>query len=368
MVKVMIKLDLELDEVTMPVHTEDGKIILIDQRKLPEAIEYYDATDIDKMCFAIKDMVVRGAPSIGVAAALSMAAHLQKLAGETNSPLTVSTLDAVKEKLDATRPTAVNLKWATNEIHKFACKLLKENLSGKEFGEKLFRFAEDMLQDHLERNKTLSDLGRSVVPESARIVTHCNAGSLATCGWGTALGVIRSAHQIGLKPQVFVDETRPRNQGSKLTMWELTQDGIPATLICDNMSGYLMGKGEVDLVITGADRIAANGDSANKIGTYSLAVLANYHGIPFYIAASLSTVEPHIETGADIPIEFRDKDEVRNIAGQSVTVKGADALNPAFDVTPHTLIKGIITEEGVLRPPYTESIKEALVRNDRKTS
>ncbi len=354
---------IKLDEGTMPVHTDDGKIILIDQRKLPESIEYFDATDIDQMCFAICDMVVRGAPSIGVAAALSMAAHLKKLASSQSARLSVSTFDQVKEKLDATRPTAVNLKWATGEVHDFASALLKENPTNKEFGEKVFRFAEAMLLDHLTRNKKLSDFGQSVVPQDARIITHCNAGSLAACGWGTALGVIRSAHINGLKPQVFVDETRPRNQGSKLTMWELTQDGIPATLICDNMSGYLMNKGEVDLVITGADRIAANGDSANKIGTYSLAVLAHHHGIPFYIAAPLSTIDANIETGEQIPIEFRNKDEVRNIEGKPVTVIGAEALNPAFDVTPNHLIKGIITEQGVLTPPFKQSIKDALQRN-----
>ncbi len=354
---------IKLDEGTMPVHTENGKIILIDQRKLPEAIEYFDATDIDQMCFAISDMVVRGAPSIGVAAALSMASHLQKLAQSQTSALSVSTLDQVKEKLDATRPTAVNLKWATGAVHNFASLLLKENLTNEEFAQKVFHFAESMLLDHLNRNKKLSEYGQSVVSQSARIITHCNAGSLAACGWGTALGVIRSAHMNGLKPQVFVDETRPRNQGSKLTMWELTQDGIPATLICDNMSGYLMSKGEVDMVITGADRIAANGDAANKIGTYSLAVLAHHHKIPFYIAAPLSTVDAGIECGEQIPIEFRSKDEVRNIEGQPVTVKGAEALNPAFDVTPNQLIKGIITEEGILMPPFQQSIKDALKRN-----
>jgi methylthioribose-1-phosphate isomerase len=354
---------INLDEGTMPVHTEDGKIILIDQRKLPEEIEYFDATDIDQMCFAISEMVVRGAPSIGVAAALSMASHLQKLAQSQTSALSVSILDQVKEKLDATRPTAVNLKWATGVVHNFASLLLKENLTNKEFAQKVCHFAESMLLDHLNRNKKLSEFGQSVVPQSARIITHCNAGSLAACGWGTALGVIRSAHMNGLKPQVFVDETRPRNQGSKLTMWELTQDGIPATLICDNMSGYLMSKGEVDMVITGADRIAANGDAANKIGTYSLAVLAHHHKIPFYIAAPLSTFDASIECGEQIPIEFRHKDEVRNIEGHPLTVKGAEALNPAFDVTPNQLIKGIITEEGILMPPYKQSIKEALKRN-----
>jgi len=354
---------IKLNEGTMPVHTKDGIIILIDQRKLPDVIEYFDATDLEQMCFAIVEMVVRGAPSIGVAAALSMAAHLRDLALHRNALPTLADLNDVKEKLDATRPTAVNLKWATGEVHSLAQSLLNEGLDSKTFADKVFRFAEDMLEDHLERNKKLSEFGHKVVPDAARIITHCNAGSLATCGWGTALGVIRSAHLNGLNPSVFVDETRPRNQGSKLTMWELTQDGIPATLICDNMSGYLMNKGEVDMVITGADRIAANGDSANKIGTYSLAVLAHHHGIPFYIAAPLSTFDPDIETGAEIPIEFRNKDEVRNIEGHSVTVKGAEALNPAFDVTPNELIKGIITEQGVLRPPYVQSIKEALARN-----
>lgn len=362
----MDTLMIKVDEGTMPVHTDNGKIILIDQRKLPDAIEYFDATDIDRMCFAIVDMVVRGAPSIGVAAALSMAAHLQKLAADQDAPLTIAHFDEAKSKLDATRPTAVNLKWATTEVHNFACSLLKEKLTNGAFGQRIFVFAEKMLQDHLDRNKTLSNFGVSVVPESARIVTHCNAGSLAACGWGTALGVIRSAHARGLNPRVFVDETRPRNQGSKLTMWELTQDGIPATLICDNMSGYLMKKGEVDMVITGADRIAANGDSANKIGTYSLAVLANHHGIPFYIAAPLSTFDPKIDSGEEIPIEFRNQDEVLCLDGRTLTVSGAAALNPAFDVTPNQLIKGIITEEGILTPPYRDSIAAALKRNSEK--
>jgi methylthioribose-1-phosphate isomerase len=364
----MDTLMIKVDEGTMPVHTDNGKIILIDQRKLPDAIEYFDATDIDQMCFAIVDMVVRGAPSIGVAAALSMAAHLQKLAGQQDSALTVRQFDEAKSKLDATRPTAVNLRWATSKVHMFACFLLNEKVDNSEFGKRIFEFAEHMLQDHLDRNRKLSDFGLSVVPQSARIITHCNAGSLAACGWGTALGVIRSAHAKGLKPSVFVDETRPRNQGSKLTMWELTQDGVPATLICDNMSGYLMQKGDVDMVITGADRIAANGDSANKIGTYPLAVLANHHAIPFYIAAPLSTFDPLIESGEEIPIEFRNKEEVLSLDGRTLTVNGAEALNPAFDVTPNQLIKGIITEEGVLRPPYKESIAAALKRNSEKAT
>lgn len=354
---------IKLDEGKMPVETKDGKIILIDQRKLPHAIEYFDATELEKMCFAIVDMVVRGAPSIGVAAALAMSAHLRDLALAGDRQPTLADLDAVKAKLDATRPTAVNLKWATGEVHAHAKKLIKEGIGKETFAEKIFQFAQDMLQDHLARNKKLSEFGQSIVPESARVITHCNAGSLATCGWGTALGVIRSAHLKGLNPRVFVDETRPRNQGSKLTMWELMQDGIPATLICDNMAGYLMNKREVDLVITGADRIAANGDSANKIGTYSLAVLAHHHDVPFYIAAPLSTFDPEIATGSQIPIEFRNTDEVLQIEGRSVSLQGAEALNPAFDVTPNHLIKGIITEQGILRPPYTQSIKEALDRN-----
>lgn len=359
---------IRLDEGTMPVHTRDGKVILIDQRKLPDVIEYFDATELERMCFAIVDMVVRGAPSIGVAAALSMAAHLRDRSLDGNSLPTLADLNKVKERLDATRPTAVNLKWATGQVHSYAETLLNSGLGNQEFGKKIFQFAQDMLQDHLERNKKLSHFGQSLVPQSARIITHCNAGSLATCGWGTALGVIRSAHLHGLNPRVFVDETRPRNQGSKLTMWELTQDGIPATLICDNMSGYLMKRGDVDMVITGADRIAANGDSANKIGTYSLAVLAHHHGIPFYIAAPLSTFDPDIATGSEIPIEFRDQDEVRNIDGKPLTVKGAEALNPAFDVTPGNLIAGIITEEGVLTAPYEQSIRSALERNRAQAS
>lgn len=354
-----------MDDGTMPMKIEDGRILLIDQRKLPDAFEYFDATDLDAMCFAITDMVVRGAPSIGVAAALGMAAHLKKLAstGEIES----SVLQNTKDKLDATRPTAVNLKWATKKVFEYAGDLLKRSVTGEKFGLQIFGFAENLLQDHLDRNRTLSEFGSALVPQGGRILTHCNAGSLAACGWGTALGVIRSAKLNGLAPSVFVDETRPRNQGSKLTMWELTQDNIPCTLISDSMSGFFMGKNEIDMVVTGADRIAANGDSANKIGTYGVAVLANYHKIPFYIAAPLSTIDPNIESGAQIPIEFRDTDELKTLEGKSITVSGAAALNPAFDVTPAALIKGIITEEGVLYPPFSTSIKEALER-DKSTS
>lgn len=354
-----------MDDGTMPMKVEEGRILLIDQRKLPGIFEYYDATDLDAMCFAITDMVVRGAPSIGVAAALGMACHLSKLASAGN--INIDVVKNTKDKLDATRPTAVNLKWATEKVLDCAEDLLKRSQTGKQFGEQIFSYAESMLQDHLDRNRKLSEFGSAIFPIDGKVLTHCNAGSLAACGWGTALGVIRSAKVNGLSPSVFVDETRPRNQGSKLTMWELNQDKIPCTLISDSMSAFFMGRKEIDLVITGADRIAANGDSANKIGTYGVAVLANYHNIPFYIAAPLSTIDPNIESGAQIPIEFRDTDELKTIDGKSITIEGAVALNPAFDVTPAALIKGIITEEGVLYPPFSTSIKEALER-DKSTS
>lgn len=353
----------KLTDGTSPILVEGRRVLLIDQRLLPDKTEYFDASKIDDMCFAIKEMVVRGAPSIGVAAAFGMAsAAFDAVSRCHSSGRFIAALIQAKEKLDATRPTAVNLTWATEKMFSQAEKLVKQELDASDFedvAEQLFRFALRIMGDHLKVNKALSDFGSDLIPKDARILTHCNAGSLATCGWGTALGVIRSAALKKLNPSVFVDETRPRNQGSRLTMWELTRDGIPATLICDSMSGQLMARREIDCVIVGADRIAVNGDTANKIGTYTVAVLAKHHGIPFYVAAPLSTVDPAIASGDDIPIEFRDSAEVKSIEGHLTTLKDANALNPAFDVTPASLISAIITEAGVWRAPFDEAIKEA---------
>lgn len=354
----------ELGLGTMPVIIDqDGRIQLIDQRKMPETCEFFDATSFDDMLFAIETMVVRGAPSIGVAAAFSLAWEAERLAEIYNDKNDfMNALVKQGERLKATRPTAVNLAWAVDLILDRAKTAYSHYPDGAsaDVARHLKTEAQLVMNHHISVNRTLSDLGASLFKQNARVITHCNAGSLATCGWGTALGVIRSAHAFGLEPEVFVDETRPRHQGARLTMWELREDKIPATLVCDSMAGHLMAEGKVDLVITGADRIAANGDTANKIGTYNLAVLAKYHKIPFYIAAPLSTVDGNLKSGKGIPIEYRHESEVLTMSEKNITVDGARAYNPAFDVTPAKLITAIITEAGILRPNYKTSIAEAL--------
>lgn len=357
--------DLELGIGTMPITIEEDKsIILLDQRALPESVTYFDATDFDKMLFAIKNMVVRGAPSIGVAGAFGLASKAFSLAKEDHSKTEfIEMLADARDELQATRPTAVNLKWETDAIFERAKNLVeaeKEDLTIQSIADSLFAFANQLMEEHVRKNRKLSEYGCDFIPKSPTVLTHCNAGSLAACGWGTALGVIRSAKIRGYSPQVYVDETRPRGQGAKLTMWELNEDGIPAKLVCDSMAGYLMANKLVELVIVGADRIARNGDTANKIGTYNLAVLANYHSIPFYVAAPLSTIDRELEEGESIPIEHRNPEEITFVNGSSITVKGAEAVNPAFDVTPNSLITAIFTEAGVLRPDYKDSIAKAL--------
>jgi methylthioribose-1-phosphate isomerase len=313
------------------------------------------------MCFAIKEMVVRGAPSIGVAAAFGLAAHAVRLA-QNNPPMELmkTSLQAACLQLQATRPTAVNLRWATDKLWQSLFGDEASMVDARSAAAMAVRLAETMLDDHIAVNKRLSDFGAELIKDNDSILTHCNAGPLAACGWGTALGVIRSATMRGLNPHVYVDETRPRNQGSRLTVWELHQDRIPYTLICDSMSGHVMAAGKVQVVITGADRIALNGDTANKIGTYNLAIVAQFHQVPFYIAAPLSTVDGRILSGKEIPIEERNPQEITDFGTEKMAMTGAHAYNPAFDVTPFRLIAGIITEYGVLRAPYTVSIKEAL--------
>ncbi len=361
----------QLDIGVLPLVFENNRVMLVDQRQLPYKLEMFDATSLDDMCFAITDMVVRGAPSIGVAAAFGLAMEAQRLSEHSGHPSQLEAdgkaqflkdLNSARVRLQATRPTAVNLRWATDKLFLEVERFGKTNINAdlRAMAERATDCAKHMLEEHIEINRTLSDFGAELVPQNAAIMTHCNAGSLAACGWGTALGVIRSAALRGLNPTVYVDETRPRNQGSKLTVWELHQDKIPATLVCDSMSGHLMCDGKVQMVVTGADRIAANGDSANKIGTYNLAVVANYHNIPFYIAAPISTIDPHIQTGKSIPIEERHGSEITNFGGVQTSMDGVNVYNPAFDVTPAKLIAGIITECGVLRPPYEESIAAAL--------
>ncbi|MBX9567487.1 MAG: S-methyl-5-thioribose-1-phosphate isomerase [Candidatus Obscuribacterales bacterium] len=346
--------------VLRPVSLVNDRIILLDQRKIPDSLEEFDASSLEDMFFAIQDMVVRGAPAIGVAAALGLAFEARRIAADSKVDFQsfLQKLSVAKERLQSSRPTAVNLRWATENIFELA-----ENNSDKSsavVADLLLASAEAMIEKDILVNKAIGEYGANLLTGKSSVLTHCNAGALATCGWGTALGVIRSAFERGMNLTVYAGETRPRQQGARLTVWELLHDGIVPTLITDNMAGYLMSQGKVDAVIVGADRIALNGDAANKIGTYSLAVLAQAHGIPFYIAAPISTIDPQIVNGAQIPIEERDGDEVLVISGQSISTDGVKVLNPAFDVTPARLISGIITERGVLYSPYEESIRNVL--------
>jgi len=362
----------QIDCGVMPIKFERAKVMLLDQRLLPQEVVWLDATALIDMCMSISDMVVRGAPSIGVAAAFGLACEAVRLAQYSLSAQEfLEKLAAARSMLQATRPTAVNLRWGTDEIFNYIDRQIAEMKVADrcvlpQVAQAAIELAQRILHEHVAANKQLSEFGAELVPENAAIITHCNAGPLATCGWGTALGVVRAAALQGKQPHVYVDETRPRNQGAKLTMWELLQDRIAATLICDSMSGHVMSKNKIDLVVVGADRIATNGDTANKIGTYNLAVVANYHRVPFYIAAPLSTIDPQIKSGKEIPIEERDRLEITTYCGAPTTVEGARVYNPAFDVTPADLISGIVTEMGVLRAPYDRSIPEALAR--QKTS
>ncbi len=344
-----------------PIKIEDGRVLLLDQRKIPERVEYFDATALSDMFNAIKDMIVRGAPVIGVAAALGLASEGRRLAhaGLAQREF-IEKLDLARKKLQSSRPTAVNLRWATDLIFEKACKGNSANLSL--LADELFAAAISMVEDDIRANMMIGRHGASVIPDEGGVLTHCNAGALATCGWGTALGVIRSAWDHGKRFNVYVDETRPRQQGARLTTWELLQDNITPTLITDSMAGYLMAQRRIDVVIVGADRIATNGDAANKIGTYTVAVLAHAHNIPFYIAAPLSTIDPHIENGDQIPIEEREASEVTVIGDQKICPPEVHVWNPAFDVTPARLVSGIICQTGILRPPYTESIQAALAQ------
>ena len=299
---------------------------------------------------AIRTLVVRGAPAIGCAAAFGVALAARQSAAPDGDGLVADVEEAIKG-LAATRPTAVNLFWALDRMRGVA--EAHRALSVPALRERLLGEAQTILDEDVAANKALGAHGAALVPERARILTHCNAGALATAGYGTALGVIRAAHERGRVALVWVDETRPVMQGSRLTAWEMVKEGIPHRLIADVAAGFVMKRGEVDLVVVGADRIAANGDTANKIGTYSVAVLARHHNVPFYVAAPFSTIDPSIPSGAAIPIEERSDDEVRKIAGCQTAPSETPVYNPAFDVTPAELIAGIITERGVFRFPYS---------------
>lgn len=336
------------------IRVSRGKIAFLDQRRLPLEITYIECTDWQKVASAIKDMVVRGAPAIGAAAAYGMALAAASLKHLDWEHFLAGLAEAAKG-LKATRPTAVNLSWAVERMLNAA--RAQGGRNPQQAAEMLWEAAERIAAEDIAVNKKIGANGAKLLPQEVRILTHCNAGALATVGYGTALGVIRSAVAAGKKVSVFADETRPYLQGARLTAWELMQDNIPVTLIADNMAGYLMQKGAVDAVLVGADRIAANGDVANKIGTYSLAVLARAHGLPFYVAAPLSTFDLTLATGDDIPIEERAAAELTEIAGVRIAPENVAVYNPAFDVTPASLITAIITEAGVIAEPTAEKIK-----------
>ena len=330
---------------------------MVDQTLFPYEFKYIDIKTGQEMFDAIKKMIVRGAPAIGIAGAHGVVLYAQELENENLSR--EDFIQKLLEKADymaTSRPTAVNLMWAV-EKQKEIIKNSKSDIKG--LVEELKQNGIKLENEDIEINKKIGDFGSTVVPKGAAIMTHCNAGALATVGYGTALGVVRSAFAKDNSIQVFADETRPRQQGARITTLELTMDGIPTTLITDGMCSYFMKKGMIDMVVVGADRIAANGDTANKIGTYTVAIAAKYHNIPFYIAAPLSTIDINIKTGDEIPIEERSHDEVTHINGKPVCAQGVNVINPGFDVTPHELITGIITEKGILRPDYNKSIAKA---------
>jgi len=337
-----------------PILFEDGVLKMIDQRLLPVEELWLEYTDYRDVAEAIKTMVVRGAPAIGVAAAFGAAFGAMDIEAADFGAFRTA-FEKVCETLAATRPTAVNLFWALERMRKCAeenAELPIENLRKRLLDEAKKIAAEDELL-----NRTMGKNGQGLIPDGGRVLTHCNAGALATGGYGTALGVIRAAVEAGKKVAVLADETRPFLQGSRLTAWELQRDHIPVTLICDNMAGYLMSKGEIDCVIVGADRIAANGDVANKIGTYTVAVLAREHGLPFYVAAPLSTIDLSLADGSQIPIEERDRREVTHSGKIQLAPEGIAVRNPAFDVTPARLVTAIITERGVVKGDYLTGLK-----------
>ncbi len=336
--------------------TPEG-VRFIDQTKLPLEESYVLATTYEQVAEVIVTMVVRGAPAIGVSAAYGVALGALR----TNAPTThlfAPEFEHICATLAATRPTAVNLFWAIDRMKRLFAELLAEDATLAKVQERILAEAHTMYEEDIAACRTLGEFGGALLPDEGGVLTHCNAGALATCGYGTALGVIRSAVENGKRIHVYADETRPFLQGARLTAWELMADHIPTTVICDNMAASLMRAGRIQAVVVGADRIAANGDTANKIGTYNVAILAREHGIPFYVAAPWSTIDLSTPTGDGIPIEERAAIEVTHHGGKQLTPNGVGICNPAFDVTPAKYVTAIFTERGVLRAPYTESLKQ----------
>jgi len=331
-------------------------VSFLDQTRLPHVETYVLATDYNQVAEVIRTMIVRGAMAIGVSAAMGVAIGIERSAAQ-DLPALNSEVDLICKTLAETRPTAVNLFWGIAQVRDLYTQLAAANTPIPEIKSAVVALALRLYDEDIANLHKLGDFGAALLPQQGTVLTHCNAGALAACGYGSALGVIRSAIARGKQIDVFADETRPFNQGTRLTAWELMKDNIPTTLICDNMAGYFMSKGRIAAVIVGADRIAANGDTANKIGTYSVAILAKEHNIPFYVAAPFNTIDLATATGESIPIEQRAAREVTHVNGIQVTPDGVSIENPAFDVTPAKYIAAIITERGLLRAPFVESIR-----------
>ncbi len=340
------------------IEYNNGIVRLIDQTRLPGEEVYVECRDYQSVGDAIKYMLIRGAPAIGVAAAMGVAIGANNIKADGFDEF-YSKIESICDYMIERRPTAVNLSWAVKRMKNSVKENREKDVSS------LKKILEDeaikIWQEDLSINKIMAENGEELIKDGNTILTHCNAGALATAGdYGTALGVIKAAFVKGKNIRVFADETRPFLQGARLTAWEMKKEGIPVRLITDNMAGYFMKKGEIDLVIVGADRIAANGDVANKIGTYTVAVLAREHNIPFYVVAPISTLDMSLDSGDKIPIEERDKREITDINGRKIAPDGIDVLNPVFDVTPNRFVNAIINEKGIIRPPYHENLKKIL--------
>ncbi|MEO7193019.1 MAG: S-methyl-5-thioribose-1-phosphate isomerase [Vicinamibacterales bacterium] len=344
------------------IEWQSDAVVMVDQRKLPAQEIYVRCKTAAEVARAIKTMVIRGAPAIGVAAAMGLALGMRKCKAQGTRQYAVE-FNKLCELMAGTRPTAVNLFWAIDRMKRSFAAGVQAGESVAQITERLQAEALAIHDEDVQSCRAMGQFGAAVVPPDARILTHCNAGALATAGYGTALGVIRAANEQGKVKQVYADETRPFLQGARLTAWELVRDHVPTTVITDSMAGTLMRVGEVDVVVVGADRIAANGDFANKIGTYSVAMLAKAHGVPFYVAAPLSTIDLAAADGSAIPIEQRDGREVSHLGSARLAAEGASLWNPSFDVTPAHLVDGIITEKGIARAPYTESLAALFAAN-----
>ncbi len=337
------------------IEFKDNILYLIDQRVLPKETTFFKCKDYRDVDFAINDMVVRGAPAIGATAAYGVVLAANEFMNKEKT-LFLESMSEALDVLNISRPTAVNLMWAIKRMRK----VINDNadLQTTEIYDKILKEADNIYQEDIYTNKTMAKNGNEIVKKGANILTHCNTGALATVEYGTALGVIREAHNTGKDIFVYADETRPRLQGGKLTAWELVQEGIPSKLIADSVAATLIRDGKVDVILVGADRIANNGDAANKIGTFMLSVVAKVYNVPFYIVAPTTTIDFEMESGHDIEIEERDEKELTHINGHRVAPVGIDVYNPAFDVTPHENITGIITEKGIINSPYKENIKK----------